>query len=58
MSAFQCPECELKFSSERDRDDHLKLDHPDFNVEPSSPEDAALLETRRRRRREQQSRGR
>lgn len=48
---IQCPDCELRFSSERDLDDHLKLDHPDFHVEPKSPEDAFLLETRRRRHR-------
>jgi hypothetical protein len=47
---FQCPDCELRFSNERDLDDHLRLDHPDFHVEPKSPEDAFLLESHRRRR--------
>lgn len=51
MSAIQCPECELRFSSEPDLDDHLKIDHPDFHAEPKSPEDALLQEARRRRHR-------
>ena len=51
MTAVQCPDCELRFSTERDLDDHLRLDHPDFHVEPKSPEDAFLLESRRRRHR-------
>ncbi len=57
MSAIQCPECELRFSSDRDLDDHIRLDHPDRNFEPKSPEDAALFEERRRRRREGRSPG-
>lgn len=47
MSAIQCPDCELRFRTERELDDHLRLDHPDFHVEPKSPEDAYLLENRR-----------
>jgi hypothetical protein len=48
MTAIQCPDCDLRFASERDLDDHLKLDHPDFHVEPKTPEDAILLERRHR----------
>jgi hypothetical protein len=51
MSAIQCPDCDLRFASERDLDDHLKLDHPDFHVEPKSPEDALLMERRHSHRR-------
>lgn len=46
--AFQCPSCDLRFSNERDLDDHLKLDHPGFHIEPKSPEDAYLLERHKR----------
>lgn len=51
MASFQCPACELRFSNERDLDDHLSLDHPNFHIEPKSPEDAYLLERHKRRHR-------
>ena len=51
MTAIQCPDCDLKFASERHLDNHLRLDHPDFHVEPKTPEDALLLERRHSHRR-------
>ena len=50
MAAIHCPACDLRFALERDLDDHLKLDHPDFNVETETPQDELLLERRHRRR--------
>ena len=46
--AFQCPECALRFLLEAEVDDHLRLDHPDFHIEPKSDEDAYLMEVHRK----------
>jgi hypothetical protein len=48
MAVLQCPECELRFTSEPDLDDHLQRDHPDFSAEPATDEDRLRQELRRR----------
>lgn len=40
MAVLQCPACELRFRTESDLDDHLKLDHPGFDASDEA-EDAA-----------------
>lgn len=52
MAVYSCPRCELRFATEADLDDHLKLDHPDFSAEPSSEADRIRQETERRHRQE------
>jgi len=46
--ALQCPACPLLFASEPELDDHLRLDHPDFEAEPTSDEDRLRQELKRR----------
>ncbi len=48
MAALQCPVCELRFATDRDMNDHIALDHPDFDLEPKDPKDRYRLEQRER----------
>lgn len=50
MTAIQCPVCELRFSNDRDLDDHLRIDHPDKHLEPTDEESRILLEKKRKER--------
>ncbi|MGH2819355.1 MAG: C2H2-type zinc finger protein [Actinomycetota bacterium] len=49
MEIYQCPECELRFRNASELESHLKLDHPDFNIESDSLEDFAVSEAHRHR---------
>lgn len=44
MAVLQCPVCELRFRTESDLDDHLKLDHPDFEATPADEDPARRFE--------------
>ncbi len=48
MDVYQCPECELRFRSARELDDHISLDHPEFEAE-GKPINEVLAEAHRRR---------
>jgi hypothetical protein len=50
MEVLQCPVCELKFRFASEVEDHLKLEHPDFNLERDPTRGSPLDEARRRRR--------
>lgn len=52
MDVLQCPACELKFRFASEVEDHLKLEHPAFNVERDPQRVASPLDEARRRRRE------
>ena len=41
MDLFQCPQCALKFRYSSELEQHLKLDHPDFELEEDERESAA-----------------
>ena len=49
MEVLQCPVCELKFRFSAEVEDHLKLEHPDFNVERDASGRSPLDEARRKR---------
>ena len=49
MEVLQCPVCELKFRFASEVEDHLKLEHPDFNVERDPTRGSPLDEARRKR---------
>jgi hypothetical protein len=46
---YQCPDCELKFGSNSELDEHIAEEHPDFSSVPRSVEDAMLGAARRKR---------
>jgi hypothetical protein len=46
---YHCPVCELRFRNASEMEAHIRLDHPDFNVERSEI-DEHLARTRRHRR--------
>lgn len=50
MEVLQCPVCELKFRFAAEVEDHLKLEHPEFNVERELGRGSPLDEARRHRR--------
>ena len=52
MEVVQCPVCELKFRFAAEVEDHLKLEHPDFNVERDPTRGSSPLDEARRRREE------
>ena len=49
VSVLQCPECELKFASESDLEQHLTSDHPGFHADQKTPDDVMFEAARRRR---------
>jgi hypothetical protein len=49
MDVYQCPECELKFISSSELQQHLQLDHPDFKAEPKYRNEAPLSTAHRHR---------
>jgi uncharacterized C2H2 Zn-finger protein len=49
MEVFQCPECQLRFRDSSELEQHLALDHPDFQVTPKTVEDALISAAHRRR---------
>ncbi len=52
MEILQCPECELRFRYPAELDQHLKLEHPTFHVEPKvAVEDSIVSAAHRQRRR-------
>jgi hypothetical protein len=49
MDVMQCPECELKFLSPAELDQHLALDHPEFRARHRRMDDDELSAARRRK---------
>ena len=49
MDVLQCPVCELKFRFASEVEDHLKLEHPEFQYEPDPGRGSPLDEARRKR---------
>jgi hypothetical protein len=49
MEVFQCPECALRFRNESELKQHLSFDHPDFDWNPATIEDALISSARRRK---------
>lgn len=50
MDVYQCPECDLKFPYPSELQQHLSLDHPDFNVTSKTIENAVMSASNRSRR--------
>jgi hypothetical protein len=48
MDVFQCPECDLKFRFASELEQHMALDHPEFESHSKSVEDSLLAAARRR----------
>jgi hypothetical protein len=49
MDVLQCPECELRFRSPSELDQHLAIDHPEFHARSRSLEDIEFSAARRRK---------
>jgi predicted nucleic acid-binding Zn ribbon protein len=49
MYVYQCPECNLKFAYATEMEQHLSLDHPDFEVTPKTIEDSLMSASHRPR---------
>ena len=49
MDVYQCPGCELRFALANELMNHIAIDHPGFNVESKSQEDALLSAAHRHR---------
>jgi hypothetical protein len=49
VEILQCPVCELKFRFSSELEEHLALEHPDFEAKARSGDEQALSEARRRR---------
>ena len=49
MEVFQCPECELRFRSASEMEQHVSIDHPDFEFTPKTIEDSLLQAGHKRR---------
>jgi hypothetical protein len=49
MDVIQCPECELRFLSPAELDQHLALDHPEFHARHRRMDDNELSGVRRRK---------
>jgi hypothetical protein len=49
MDVMQCPECELKFLSPAELDQHLALDHPEFRARHRRLEEDEFSAARRRK---------
>jgi hypothetical protein len=49
MDVFQCPDCELRFRFASELDQHISLDHPEFEWTPRTIEDSLMVASHRRR---------
>jgi hypothetical protein len=49
VDVIQCPECELRFRSPAELDQHLALDHPDFRAQHKGVDEIELSAARRRK---------
>jgi hypothetical protein len=49
MYVYQCPECDLKFQHASELEQHMSLDHPDFQVTPKTIEDSLMSASHRPR---------
>jgi hypothetical protein len=49
MDVIQCPECELRFLSPAELDQHLAFDHPEFHARHRRMDENELSEARRRK---------
>ena len=49
MEVLQCPVCALKFRFSSELEQHLSLEHPDFEATARSGDEQALSDARRRR---------
>jgi hypothetical protein len=49
MDVFQCPDCELRFRFASELDQHISLDHPEFEWTPRTVEDALMAASHRRK---------
>lgn len=49
MDVLQCPVCALKFRFSSELDQHLSLEHPNFDAKARSGDDEALAEARKKR---------
>ena len=49
MEVLQCPVCALKFRFSSELEQHLSLEHPNFEAKARSGDEQALSEARRRR---------
>lgn len=50
MEVFQCPECNLRFRFVSELEQHISIDHPDFQFTPKTIEDSLLQAGHKRRR--------
>ena len=49
MFVYQCPECRLKFQFASELEQHMAIDHPEFEVTPKTIEDALMSASHRPR---------
>jgi hypothetical protein len=42
MEVFQCPDCDLRFRFASEMEQHISIDHPDFEFTPRTIEDSLL----------------
>ena len=51
MDVYQCPDCPLRFRYATELEDHLRNDHPSFEVTSKTIEDALMSASHRHRHR-------
>lgn len=49
MAVLQCPQCELRFSSAPELDEHIEAEHPDIRSQDDQATDAIPRSTLRQR---------
>ena len=49
MEVLQCPECALKFRFSAELEEHLALEHPDFEAKPRKRDEDSMSAARRNR---------
>jgi hypothetical protein len=49
MDVLQCPECALKFRFSAELEQHLALEHPDFEAKPRGRDEDSMSAARRNR---------
>jgi hypothetical protein len=49
MEVLQCPVCDLKFRFSSELEEHLALEHPDFEARPRGRDEDSISAARRNR---------
>jgi uncharacterized C2H2 Zn-finger protein len=49
MEVLQCPECDLKFRFSSELEEHLALEHPDFEAKAQGRDEDSMSAARRNR---------